>query len=72
MENIKLPSTLRVIGSRTFVKCKNLNDVQLPDCLETMKNDCFSESGIEKLILPAEVKEIGSGAFRNCWVLRNI
>lgn len=70
--SIKLPSTLKVIGSRTFVKCKSLKDVQFPDRLEVMRRDCFSESGIEKLVLPAGVKEIGPGAFCYCRELKSV
>jgi len=61
---INAPITLLPEG--TFVRCKALTDVTLPDTLETIGENAFGESGIKKLTLPAQLKEVQTAAFRNC------
>ena len=49
-----------------------MGNVQLPDGLERIGIECFWEGGIEELILPESVREIGAGAFRCCGKLETV
>lgn len=57
---------ITLLPEGTFVRCKALTDVTLPDTLETIGENAFGESGIKKLTLPAQHKEVQTAAFRNC------
>ena len=65
-EHIELPSTLKRIECNTFRGCQNLKDIRFPDGLETIRQYCFQQSGLKKLVIPASMKEIEKGAFAYC------
>ena len=66
LQIVLLPRTLRRIEYNTFCCCQNLKGIRLPDTLEIIGNMCFARSGIEKISLPARVKEVGANAFYDC------
>jgi len=66
IQSIALPNTLKFIRRDVFLKCRNLTNIELPDSLEVIEPLSFSLSGIQKVNLPKNVKEIGSIAFRHC------
>ena len=66
VENVELPSTLRVIEYDAFMDCKNLKNVQLPEKLEYVGNSCFYGSGLESIALPSSIRVIGPYAFCEC------
>ena len=59
LERIRLPSTLKALGFRTFSFTKELKQVELPEGLEAIGDECFSSSGVQILRIPASVKRIG-------------
>lgn len=66
---IKFGKSVRSIGERAFLECRNLNgDLTLPDSVQTIGAGAFQ--GCEKLsgdlTIPDSVVEIGEGAFRDC------
>lgn len=63
LENISLPSTLKVIGCGTFKDCKGLKGIQLPDGLERLGRYALSGSGLESIRLPPKLKAVGTNAF---------
>ena len=64
---VKLPSTLKVIGSRFFSKFKNLTTVNLPETLEEL--GLYAFVACDKLVtvsLPSGLKTISGYAFYQC------
>lgn len=53
IESIRLPSTLKGIEANTFLHCENLKRVGIPNKVEYIGNECFKDSGIEKIVLPS-------------------
>lgn len=49
-----------------------MRGVKLPDSLEKIGDFCFSASGIEELVLPASVREVGANAFADCKWLKSV
>ncbi|MBQ5671299.1 MAG: leucine-rich repeat protein, partial [Oscillospiraceae bacterium] len=54
-----------VIGDSAFENCRNLNNYNLPDRLETIGERAFYGVPMEEATLSANVKHIGKNAFRN-------
>lgn len=65
-------STLKSIGESAFCNCKSLRAVRLPPGLERIGRFCFYGSGLEELVAPQGLKEIGGGAFDSCYGLKRV
>ena len=46
--------------------------MELPDGLERVGNAWFSESAVQKVVIPRSVKELGNNAFRKTHNLKEI
>ena len=49
-----------------------MRNILLPDGLETIEINCFRNSGLEKVVLPASIKCVESGAFCGCEQLKSV
>lgn len=68
-----VPKTVRVIGSLAFTRRAKLKKVQLPDGLERIGRDAFSDcDALEEVVIPASVKTIASYAFGGCESLKKV
>lgn len=68
-----VPKTVRVIGSLAFTRRTKLKKVQLPDGLERIGRDSFSDcDALEEVVIPASVKTIAPYAFGGCESLKKV
>lgn len=68
-----VPKTVRVIGSLAFTRRAKLKKVQLPDGLERIGRDSFSDcDALEEVVIPASVKTIAPYAFSGCESLKKV
>lgn len=68
-----VPKTVRVIGSLAFTRRAKLKKVQLPDGLERIGRDSFSDcDALEEVVIPASVKTIAPYAFGGCESLKKV
>lgn len=68
-----VPKTVRVIGSLAFTRRAKLRKVQLPDGLERIGRDSFSDcDALEEVVIPASVKTIAPYAFGGCESLKKV
>jgi hypothetical protein len=68
-----VPSTIKLIGDRTFRAYTNLIHVELPVSLERIgKEAFFGCTSLSSVRLPSTVKLIGDRAFRDCIQLNNV
>ena len=72
LKMIILPDTINVIGESAFSGCKGLKEIILPRSVSEIKPFVFSSSGIEKIIIPDNVKRIQGETFWNCAELKAI
>lgn len=73
LEKVKIPSSVKFIGSNGFYKCINLKEIVFTEGVKKIGNNAFAEC--KKLIqvtLPSSVKIIGENIFDNCCCLKNI
>lgn len=68
-----VPKTVRVIGCLAFTRRAKLKKVQLPDGLERIGRDAFSDcDALEEVVIPASVKTIAPYAFGGCESLKKV
>ncbi len=65
LSNVQLPEKLKILESSCFSDCVSLKKIALPQTLEKIGDGCFvcMCDGLETIIIPASVKEIGKFAF---------
>lgn len=64
--NVTLPANLEEISPYLFRGCTSLRQIDLPLNLVRIGKYAFDGAGLETLVLPASVKELGNFAFQNC------
>ena len=72
IEDIRLPSTLKIIGAETFSRCKGLKRVEISDGVEHIGEKCFWDSGVGEIKLPQALKSLEAGTFRSCKNLKSV
>ena len=73
IENITLPSTIKIIERDIFRDCHNLKTVEILGEIPTIPLQAFENcENLESITIPASVTEIGGGAFYNCTSLTSI
>lgn len=61
---VKIPSSVKEIGSLAFFKCKGFETITIPDGVESIGSDGFSYcEKVTYIFVPASVKSIGHHAF---------
>lgn len=59
IEEVVLPDTMRVVGVRAFIGCRNLSEIHIPQSLKKINQSAFHFTGIKELNLPASLEFIG-------------
>lgn len=60
------------IGNEVFKTCPYLNTVNILDGTSIIGNECFADSTVPSIKLPASITVIGKGAFKNCKELTSV
>lgn len=79
LQMIRTPANLRKIGNSAFYGCKGLGRIELNEGLEVLGTEnyrcyhgVFQESGVQEIVLPSTLREIGGNTFRDCESLRTV
>ena len=71
MEHVELAEGLKKIDNNAFRECRNLKSVIIPDSVTDIGSGAFSNSGIESITIPKNVKSFDA-AFSRCDKLSRI
>ena len=71
LENVEFKSCQN-IKYRAFRDCSSLRSITLPSNLTNLDEDCFYLSGLDSVIIPNNVEEIGGSAFGWCSNLKYV
>ena len=71
LENVEFKSCQN-IKYRAFRDCSSLRSITLPSNLTNLDEDCFYHSGLDSVIIPNNVEEIGGSAFGWCGNLKYV
>lgn len=73
VRRIEFSETCVFLEERAFAGCDTLEEVVLPEGLETLEAETFADCGsLRSVVIPASVKLIRSGAFRGCTALEHV
>lgn len=65
LTNINIPTNLKKIGIQAFEFCDSLKEINLSNSkIESVGENCFSDTPINKIIFPTTLKRIDAGAFQ--------
>ena len=65
LESVAIPSTITEIASDAFRDCRKLKHIHLHEGITKIGDMAFANSGIEFLVIPTTVEQIGGWAFGN-------
>ena len=64
--------TVTSIGYSAFRFCNKMTSINIPTTITQIKQDAFSSSGINNIIIPSSVVSIGSDSFDGCYSLTQL
>lgn len=68
---IILPNSVKAILGSAFANCKNIKSIILPEGIEYIGHNCFSNSSLEIIEFPSTIKTIGMVCY-NCDKLKTV
>ncbi len=72
LTSITLPASVQEIAPFTFSRCPALREVRLSEGLLTIGMHAFSDTQLQRVVIPDSVAYIGQGAFLNCASLTEV
>ena len=72
LNQLTLPTTMRVIGAYSISVCQALDSVSIPNSVQVIDTGAFSASFIRSIRIPDSVTVIRYRAFRNCSRLKSV
>lgn len=72
LQSVQLGSRTKTIGDWAFSRCTELKAIDLPESLLQIGSYCFSNSGIERIVIPSSLQTIPNGCFSDCSRLREL
>lgn len=63
LKTVELSKSMTYIGQNMFYKCKSLEECEIPESVSEIRNEAFMESGIRKINLGSNIKQLGRRAF---------
>ena len=72
LSKVCLPPKLKRIPSSTFLDCRELKEIAIPDGTEQIKYCAFKRSGLQSISIPDSLKDIEENAFAGCSALTEV
>lgn len=72
IESVTFSDKIKFIGNSAFEGCKYLRTVTMNSSLETIGHYAFADCGIQNIILPSKIKNVGEAVFVDCLNLESI
>lgn len=72
MTEVKIPETVKVIGSYAFNYCTELEHITIPDSVTFIDEYAFNHCAIKSIEIPSSVTSISNGTFWECLKLEEV
>ena len=66
MDNVTLPSKLKIIGYSAFLNCKSISEIEIPVGVTTIGGVAFSGTSITDMSLPGTITSVGNDILSGC------
>ena len=66
LKSIRIPAGVSVVPMNFCAGCTSLEQVTIPEGVTTIESYAFDKAAIDGVMLPASLKNLGTGAFREC------
>lgn len=70
--SVTMGSNIRRIGNGSFLECKKLKTITLPDSITYIDDYAFNGAGLTTIGMPSGLTYLGTGAFLDCSALKSI
>ena len=67
-----IPNSVVVIKPRAFEYCKNLKSITIPDCVTSIEEEAFYDSGLTSIVIPESITELKYAVFGECYSLQSV
>ena len=67
-----IPNSVVTIKPRAFMYCKNLKSVTIPDCVTSIEEEAFYDSGLTSIVVPESITELKYAVFGECYRLQSV
>ncbi len=65
--DVTIPTSIKVIGTRSFYNCASLRSVNIPESVTTIESNAFSGcKALKKIVVPSSVSTVNYYAFQDC------
>lgn len=71
-ESYTLHQNTKVIYDRTFIDCKAMTSIDIPNSVSSLGDSAFKNSGLTSVKLPDSITKINDGTFNGCSALSNV
>ena len=69
---VVLPYSIKWLGSKAFKGCRSLREINLPDRIRRIDDECFMETGLRRFCVPQEVRVIPTRCCCDCRNLKTV
>lgn len=67
-----IPNSVVVIKPRAFEYCRNLKSVTIPNCVTSIEEEAFYDSGLTSVVIPESITELKYAVFGECYSLQSV
>lgn len=72
IRDVKIPKTVKKIGSQAFSKCDSLENVEFYTDYAEFGDYVFEDSSVQSVALPQNMQKISRGMFKDCRFVRKV
>lgn len=72
LSKVKLSNSLESLPKLAFYQCSSLKQVTIPSGIKKIGTCCFQNSGIQSIVVPATLENIGVNVFEGCKNLASV
>ena len=72
LSDVQIPEGITTIEKETFCQCVRLESITIPESVIYIEDAAFAASGLKEVMIPANVKRLGSSVFYYCEELEKV
>ncbi|MBQ7984384.1 MAG: leucine-rich repeat domain-containing protein [Bacteroidales bacterium] len=66
LQNVTIGDKVKVLPEEFIFNCKGVKQTEIPQSVETVYSFAFAQSGLETVVLPENLSQMGTSVFKDC------